>query len=865
MNNTMRFWSIGVWLCCLSTIHLTSCNYNAAPSDQQERMRISYAEIVERAYTQKWKADKRFLDEKTFQWSTADRNSIYNEETGLYEGWDANDDGSFKVRDEANNSVLIDIQGCGYVSRMWFGTIYKGGTIGIIIDSTEVVNMDLLEYVVGENSSEFSSVDAYIDAKAKDYHSKHEFPKLSYLSSKGFNTFVPLSFNKSLKIYLKNDTPESRYDAAWFKQINYTLFPEGTEVEPFSGFPNMQEEHQEALRAANDILAKRNDYDVSSFESIRIEAKSKVVLLEDKGRKAINETMLYLGDSLTKEQAKEALRNLSLNIYYDGNEYPSTSVSVGDFFNSPSELAENNVFEVGCESGVLYAKWFIPYRKIRVEMVNNGEVDYDVKYRILTEKVSRREMDNYLVFNVSHRRLTDRSSTSDRWPDATTFQATGRGRVIGQTLHTFQRYVGFWWGEGDERYFVDGEKFPSWYGTGAEDQIGYSWSIPISWAFSGAFRAHPVGAGNHGEPGDKVNISEFGGQSVAFRSAIEMAFEKYFDDDYCFVGATTFYYIDKENLAENKPQVYDVNYRNSYAPLSLAEMPAAELLRYEGEHVVSTMKVSRGVVYEQWLGPSVSGNKHGCWFDVGDGSDKATMKFPIFVGKEGNYRLRTRLFKARDYATFNCYIDDILLESNINLYHSSTGQVRRDFGLHPLSAGQHVVTFEVSGSDSRCDTFNGGKYVFGMDYFDVIPEGLVRFESYDLYEAEKTQTAGELRVETRDLTGITGAEFFTFLNSDGKDGALTFRLKIEEEGDYSMDINFTKAIDFPIVHVFLDGTEVGKPVDLYHPGLKGSGPIHYGTHHLKAGTHTVTFRTPEKNEQSRGYVYSIDYIDFRKQ
>ena len=32
-----------------------------------------------------------------------------------------------------------------------------------------------------------------------------------------------------------------------------------------------------------------------------------------------------------------------------------------------------------------------------------------------------------------------------------------------------------WWGEGDEKIYVDGEEFPSTFGTGTEDYFGYAW------------------------------------------------------------------------------------------------------------------------------------------------------------------------------------------------------------------------------------------------------------------------------------------------------------------------------------------------------------------------------------------------------
>ena len=35
-----------------------------------------------------------------------------------------------------------------------------------------------------------------------------------------------------------------------------------------------------------------------------------------------------------------------------------------------------------------------------------------------------------------------------------------------------------WWGEGDEKIYVDGESFPSHFGTGTEDYYGYAWCWP---------------------------------------------------------------------------------------------------------------------------------------------------------------------------------------------------------------------------------------------------------------------------------------------------------------------------------------------------------------------------------------------------
>ena len=53
----------------------------------------------------------------------------------------------------------------------------------------------------------------------------------------------------------------------------------------------------------------------------------------------------------------------------------------------------------------------------------------------------------------------------------------GRGRFVGVELHVWNPRGG-WWGEGDEKFYIDGEKFPSTFGTGSEDYFGYAWCNP---------------------------------------------------------------------------------------------------------------------------------------------------------------------------------------------------------------------------------------------------------------------------------------------------------------------------------------------------------------------------------------------------
>ena len=66
----------------------------------------------------------------------------------------------------------------------------------------------------------------------------------------------------------------------------------------------------------------------------------------------------------------------------------------------------------------------------------------------------------------------------------------GRGVYVGDTL-TVMNPVERWWGEGDEKIWVDGEDFPSIFGTGTEDYYAYSWGGVSTDFYEHPFHAQP--------------------------------------------------------------------------------------------------------------------------------------------------------------------------------------------------------------------------------------------------------------------------------------------------------------------------------------------------------------------------------------
>jgi hypothetical protein len=59
----------------------------------------------------------------------------------------------------------------------------------------------------------------------------------------------------------------------------------------------------------------------------------------------------------------------------------------------------------------------------------------------------------------------------------------GQGTYVADTLSVYNPSER-WYGEGDERIYIDGESFPSHLGTGTEDYYGYAWGMANVWSSS---------------------------------------------------------------------------------------------------------------------------------------------------------------------------------------------------------------------------------------------------------------------------------------------------------------------------------------------------------------------------------------------
>ena len=262
---------------------------------------------------------------------------------------------------------------------------------------------------------------------------------------------------------------------------------------------------------------------------------------------------------------------------------------------------------------------------------------------------------------------------------------------------------GGWWGEGDEKFFVDGEKFPSTFGTGSEDYFGYAWCHPG--LFQYAFHCQTMTENNKGHQSVlRWHIAD----NIPFQTSFEACIEKYYPNDRgTQYACVTCFYLDPNGTDPIKPT--SVENRHGYY---VKPPPGGAGFSVVGEPA--------GTVEEQGMhgfGPGKWKDDDQLWWTGAKPGDKLVLKLP--VEKTRRYEVLVKLTKAIDYAIVQFYVDDQKAGERIDLFNKGvipTGPL--SLGVHNLSEGEHTLTVEIVGANREAVK----AYMFGIDEMLLRPQ-----------------------------------------------------------------------------------------------------------------------------------------------
>ena len=183
------------------------------------------------------------------------------------------------------------------------------------------------------------------------------------------------------------------------------------------------------------------------------------------------------------------LKKLVLRMYWDHEKTPSVETPLGDFFGlglGDYHIWESELVSVANEHA-LNSFFPMPFQKHALITVTNEGQDkvssfyYNLDYRLYSQPLP----DDTLYFHAQFRQAQPNKGWTAPWTDNgdpkisqaknsdgknnyVWMEATGRGHFLGVTMSVLQNQD-YWWGEGDDMFYIDGESTPSIIGTGSED------------------------------------------------------------------------------------------------------------------------------------------------------------------------------------------------------------------------------------------------------------------------------------------------------------------------------------------------------------------------------------------------------------
>ena len=174
----------------------------------------------------------------------------------------------------------------------------------------------------------------------------------------------------------------------------------------------------------------------------------------------------------TSERDPDKLRSTTLTLAFDGDE--TVSAPLVEFFGTGPEIVPYRSLPMIIEpDGTLVCRFPMPFgREAVLGVSREGDGAAELQGSVTVDAAPFDAAS--LLFRATWRpRATIRTRPFQDWHIAT---LEGTGQQVGTLLDVENPPGVAWWGEGDEKIFVDGEPFPSLFGTGTEDYFGYAWS-----------------------------------------------------------------------------------------------------------------------------------------------------------------------------------------------------------------------------------------------------------------------------------------------------------------------------------------------------------------------------------------------------
>lgn len=379
--------------------------------------------------------------------------------------WFANEDFRQFIRTEKNQGrnewVIMEHAGPGAIVRFWtplWPNLDKA-TIRFYLDGQA-------EPAIVANFNDLMSGQlfikppfAFVSWGETDTQGWTRFPT-QRVRDLGADLYLPIAFAKGCKITLD--------EQPFYYVINYRAYDVGAKVESFSM----------AAYEANKSVVERVSQRLVEYAGVgpgqllaskqTLEPAKELAMDLPPGPAA----MRSLQVKVPADVAVGQLRTTVLEIAFDGQ--PTVWCPLSEFFGvGPRYGMVRDWYRTAAADGTLTCRFVMPYAKSgRVTLKNLAKEPIPVELALIVGQWSWNERSMHFHANWRHQNPLPTRPMSD-W---NYIEMRGQGVYVGDTLSVWNP-VGAWYGEGDERIYIDGELLPSHMGTGTEDYYGFAWGM----------------------------------------------------------------------------------------------------------------------------------------------------------------------------------------------------------------------------------------------------------------------------------------------------------------------------------------------------------------------------------------------------
>ncbi len=364
--------------------------------------------------------------------------------------WFANVDRGCYIRTEQNNGrveyVMADAAGPGAITRMW--CCGADGIIRIYVD-------DMLNPAI---TADFYSL---LSGKISPYTAP-----LVQEKAMACTFYFPILFSQQCKITVES----AKANLIWY-QVNSRQYIDPVAVEPFSTTlmsqyaTQISEAGQRILYPSDDpgFIPSATVLPISWFVPAGGTISMPLAAPTGHGGK------IYRLKWKAQPANKQTLRKTLVKIDFDG--IACVHAPLGDFFGSGPGLNNFSTLPLTMNrDGAMVCRWQMPFHNqamITLQNTSNESVTVTGSIVVLPYEWTA----NSLLFHAKLR--SQHHIPTNVLIDWNLVEIqNGRGLYVGSSL-SLANPVASWWGEGDEKIYVDGESFPSHFGTGTEDYYSF--------------------------------------------------------------------------------------------------------------------------------------------------------------------------------------------------------------------------------------------------------------------------------------------------------------------------------------------------------------------------------------------------------